>query len=77
MGLMRDVPERTPSRISWMWSSWVFAAASSPGRARTRCASAAMDLHWVSLSGKMPVSRLNVVVCAIRSSVNPKRLDWR
>ena len=76
MGLMRDVPERTPSRISWMWSSWVFAAASSPGLFRTRCASAAMDLQWVSLSGRIWSSRLNVVVCAIRSSV-PKRLDWR
>ena len=76
MGLMRDVPKRTPSRISWIWSSWVFAAASSPGLARTRWVSAAMDLQWVSLSGMISVSRLNVVVCAIRSSV-PKRLDWR
>lgn len=52
-----------------MCSSWVFAAASSPGRFSVRWARAAISRQWVSLSGMISPSRLSVVVCAIRSSV--------
>ncbi len=52
-----------------MWSSWVFAAASSPGRFSVRWARAAISRQWVSLSGTISPSRLSVVVCAIPTSV--------